>query len=162
LAIEGRLGNEPYYRYAEIAERGDNIRLDEWSPVELHVDDLPSHELDYLQVRFDMMGEGSVWLDDVAVFGMSFTRSEHHELTRVVGLADWHLREERLIECARTLSRFWPRFLLDEQAPEPRLASRANLPVVSTNGEVPENTEAGGDVSPLERIKKMVPRLPLR
>ena len=126
LAIEGRLGDEPYHRYAEIAERSESIKLDEWSPVELHIDDLPSHGLQYLQVRFDMMGKGEVLLDDVSVFGLSFTRNEHHELSRIAALADLQLREERLIECARTLSRFWPTFLLREQPREPRLASRAD------------------------------------
>ncbi len=162
LAVEGRLGNEPYYRYAEIAECSESIKLNEWSPVELHIDDLPSHELQYLQVRFDMMGKGEVWLDDVAVFGLSFTRNEHHELSRIAALADLQLREERLTECARTLSRFWPKYLLQEQAAEPRLASRGSLRnSVDVVQESATKTDADND-SPMDRIKKIVPRMPRR
>lgn len=159
LAVEGRLGDEPYYRYAEIAERRASLKLDEWSPVALHIDDLPSDELKYLQVRFDMMGKGQVWLDDVSVFGLSFTRNEHHELSRIVALADLQLREERLIECARTLSRFWPTFLLREQSSQPQLAVRGD----PSKQEEPVRNAAGESkvdpASAMGRIRQVIPRI---
>ena len=118
LAIEGRLREQPYYRYAKITEVARPVAgsLAEWQPFVLHVDDLPSLDLEYLQVRFDLMGAGVVWLDDVAVYGMEFTRAEHHELSRIIATADLQLREGRVTECVKSLQRYWPR-LLAEQFP---------------------------------------------
>jgi hypothetical protein len=152
LAIEGRLREQPYYRYAKITEVARPVAgsLAEWQPFVLHVDDLPSLDLEYLQVRFDLMGAGVVWLDDVAVYGMEFTRAEHHELSRIIATADLQLREGRVTECVKSLQRYWPR-LLAEQFPVP--------PRVAANQEVAAPVSEDESQSPLEKIRQFVPRI---
>jgi hypothetical protein len=155
LAIEGRLREQPYYRYAAITEvtspASGNLPA-EWKPFVLHVDDLPSLDLEYLQVRFDLMGAGTVWLDDVAIYGMSFTRAEHHELSRIIAAADLQLREGRVTDCVKTLQRFWPRMLAEQFPAQPRLAANATAPPAES-----ENLEQS--TSPLDKIRQLVPRI---
>jgi hypothetical protein len=154
LAIEGRLRDQPYYRYASIkdAEKGTSAdtATGEWKLFVLHVDDLPSLDLDYLQVRFDLMGQGTVWLDDVSVYGASFTREEHHELSRIIAAADLQLREGRITACAKTLQRYWPRLLAEQFPMEPRLTKAEN---------VRQNRGDERSRSPLQKIRKLVPRI---
>ncbi len=147
LAIEGRLGDAPYYRYATITDAAEQVdESSEWRPFVLHLDDLPSLELKDLQVRFDLMGPGTAWLDDVTVYGLSLTRSEHHRLSQIIAAADLQLREGDVAACDRTLQRYWPRLLT-------RQLRDAQTRVANADQDDPPPAEA----SPLERLRQLVP-----
>ena len=156
LAIEGKLNNQPYYRFANISP--ETITGD-WVQFLLHVDDLPSHDLEQLQVRFDLMGPGRVWVDDITLFDMSFTRSEQLELSKIVALADLQFREGRLADCAQTLTRYWPRFLLEQMPAQSELARRSDSDAPRRT-DPPAQDEEPSQESPttLDRLRKLVPK----
>lgn len=125
LAIEGRLDGQPYYRYANVSPSGANLATNqEWVPYVLHIDDLPQQALDQLRIRFDFSGPGTVWIDDVHVSDLSFTRSEQRELSKIVALADLQLREGRFADCWQTLSGYWPRYLMQHVTPTKQRLAR--------------------------------------
>ena len=64
-----------------------------WGQYVFQVDDLPLEGLTSLRVRFDLMGPGEVWIDDVQLFGLAFNRSELVELQKLITLADVKLQE---------------------------------------------------------------------
>ena len=60
----------------------------EWGRYVSQVDDLPLEGLTSLHVRFDLVGPGEVWIDDVQVYHLSFSRAEMVELSKLITLAD--------------------------------------------------------------------------
>ena len=79
LAMEGKLHGRDYYRFAPVGlAPGSRPALGahptEWGQYVFQVDDLPLEGLTSLRVRFDLMGAGEVWVDDVQIFGLAFNR----------------------------------------------------------------------------------------
>ena len=62
-------------------------------------------------MRFDLMGAGEVWIDDVELFPLAFSDRERIELSKVISLAGIQLGKGRIGECTRVLESHWPRFL---------------------------------------------------
>lgn len=117
LAIEGTLDGKPYYRHAIVGlERPDGQIGTQWTQYQFQVNDLPLEGLRDLKVRFDMKGPGEVWIDDVDLRHLSFTKQELVELSKLVHLADAKLRSRQLVDCARVLDGYWPQFLLTHVA----------------------------------------------
>ena len=124
LAIEGKLNGEVYYRYATVG-RGTDVKLaDNWPtyPYLFHVDDLPARGLTDLSVGFDLMGPGTVWIDDVQVLDRWFYQNERDELLKKIALAKKQLYEGKVVRCHRFLDSYWPRFLLQHVPPPTRMA----------------------------------------
>ncbi len=156
LGIEGQRGGQPYYRYATLqptanARNQDTQNQDRsgWMQFTLHVDDLPSGELSQLRVRFDLMSAGEVWLDDVQVYDLSFTRGEHQQLSKIIALADLNLRDGKTLGCYRTLTSYWPRYVNEFATQTPRMA---------------ENPRNNANQRPrrrplIDRVKQFVPRI---
>jgi hypothetical protein len=115
LAIEGRLDGEPYYRRANVGASEDGRAtqplLEEWSPFLFPVDDLPTTGLTDLQIGFDMMGEGEIWIDDVQTFDLWFQDVERDSLLKRIALADFHAQEGKLGDAYEFLGSHWPQFL---------------------------------------------------
>jgi len=158
LAVEGRLDGKTYYRFAAVGADQASVPLStQWAQYVFQVDDLPDHGLEQLRVGFDLMGAGEVWIDDVQLFDLSFTRSEQNELAKVIALADLQLGKGELAACQRLLDGYWPRFL--EQyvpASSPRMATRPAGPPLAT----PAPPEPDPELPLLDRLRGMVPRLP--
>jgi hypothetical protein len=57
------------------------------------------------------MGKGEVWIDDVQLFDLWFSKNERNELTKNIALADLHLGEGQVGDCLQFLDGYWPRFL---------------------------------------------------
>ena len=98
LAMEGKLHGRDYYRYAPVGlppgpGQPSVPLLPKWGQYIFQVDDLPLEGLTSLRVRFDLMGPGEVWVDDVQVFGLAFSRSEMVELSKLIALADVKLQQ---------------------------------------------------------------------
>jgi hypothetical protein len=105
LALGGKLDGGDYYRFAEAP-------LDaQWRYFIFTVDNLPLAGLSDLQVRFDLMGAGEVWIDDVVVLDLALSDNERTELSRMVTRAQFSLEDGRLADCVRVLDSYWPRFL---------------------------------------------------
>ncbi len=112
LAVEGILDGKPYYRFASVGA-GDNIvRIGrQFSPYVFQIDDLPTTGLTQLRVRFDMLGPGDVWIDDVRLYDLAFSEVERIELTKIITSANISLQSGKTSDCARTLEGYWPRYL---------------------------------------------------
>ncbi|MEN6458437.1 MAG: hypothetical protein ABFC63_05860 [Thermoguttaceae bacterium] len=129
LAMEGQLRGRDYYRFASIglpAGRGQSaVPLQaNWAQYVFQVDDLPLDGLSHIRARFDLMGAGEVWLDDVQVYSLAFSRAEMIELSKLIALADVKLQQRQIGDCVRLLEGYWPRFL-EEHVPLPTgLANR--------------------------------------
>ncbi|REJ70440.1 MAG: hypothetical protein DWQ31_00935 [Planctomycetota bacterium] len=111
LAIGGRTENgEDYYRFGRI--NGLNqFEGGQWQQIQFGVDDLPWDGLSDCQIRFDLMGAGQVWIDDVEIFPLQFTNAERIHLSRLLADAETLLKAQRYTDCIRLLDGFWPHYL---------------------------------------------------
>ena len=123
LALEGKLHGRDYYRFAPVgltpgAGQPAVPILPQWGQYVFQVDDLPLEGLTSLRARFDLMGPGEVWVDDVQVFCLAFNRAEMVELSKIITLADVKLQNGQIGDCLHLLEGYWPRFL-EENVPLP-------------------------------------------
>jgi hypothetical protein len=110
LAVEYLNDGRSCYRPAQVGQGGNPI-AGQWSHFQLQIDDLPSSDIDKLQIRFDLMTPGCVWIDDVQVFDLAFTNVEFDQLGKIVALADFQLQHGQFAQCLHELEGYWPRFL---------------------------------------------------
>ena len=80
------------------------------------VDDLPLEGLTSLRVRFDLMGAGEVWVDDVQVYNLAFSKPELVELSKLIASVEVKLQNGQIGDCLRLLDGYWPKFL-EENVP---------------------------------------------
>jgi len=135
LAIEGKLDGQNYYCFAPVGRgRGEGppapAIATEWRQFIFQVDDLPLDGLTQMRVRFDLMGPGEIWVDDVQLFDLAFNEKELRELAKLITVAEFQLQNGRLSDCLRILDGYWARFLdahvpLDADAVAARPAATA-------------------------------------
>ena len=135
VALAGTHNGMEYYnaRLVPVTGLGAAPITEKWNQYEFRFDDLPLEGLAGLQVRFDLMGPGEVWVDDVQLFDMAFGENESKELCKLIMLANSKLEDGQLGDCMRFLDGYWPRFLEEHVAvtpavvrnPPPRRASSA-------------------------------------
>lgn len=164
LAIEGRVDGTDYYRYAAVGGVGRNqVPLTEdWAQYIYQVDDLPTNGLKNLRVRFDLMGAGEVWVDDVQVYDLSFAENERVELSKLISLAEYKRSVGQYAGCLQLLDGYWPRFL-EEHVPlalGPGPIARRPLP---QRMPVPAAPQPAAEEEPkkpgvFDRLKGFVPR----
>jgi hypothetical protein len=128
LAIEGRrLNGTTYYKPFNVVQNPRvPLLTSDWSPKPfvMLVPDLPTPELADLRVGFDLMGAGTVWIDDVQVYDRWFPKNERDDLMIMSGLAARSLSMGQLGDCQRILSGFWPQFLREHvELSEARVAA---------------------------------------
>jgi len=124
LALEAKLNGRDYYRFAPVGLPPGSGQpsvpiMPEWGQYVFQVDDLPLDGLTSLRVRFDLMGPGEVWVDDVQIFGLAFSRPELVELSKLITLADVKLQNGQIGDCLHLLEGYWPRFLEENVALQP-------------------------------------------
>jgi len=121
LALEGKLREHDYYKFGPVGlapnagQPAAAIRT-EWGQYIFQVDDLPLEGLTSLRARFDMMGAGEVWIDDVQVSSLTFSGPEMFELSKLITLADVKLQRGQIGDCLHLLEGYWPRFLEENVA----------------------------------------------
>ena len=149
-----------YYRYARVGKGTKFPLTNEWANYVLPVDDLPLSRLSNISVGIDLVGPGSVWVDDIQTFDLFFVRSEQQELRKILGLASYNLRKGNICDCVRVLDGYWPRYLMKHVDVPPRPPQR--VAVRQTQAEPrpqpEENRAAEDDSSWFSRIKKMTPQ----
>lgn len=91
----------------------------EWVPYSFAIENLPAEGLSDVSVKFELIGAGQIWIDDVQVRG--FSGAELGELAKINSMASLHLEKGRYADCARLLEGYWPQFLV------------SNVPLSSTN-----------------------------
>jgi len=112
IAVEGLRGRRQYYRYAPVGRGSGAMPLKPaWAQMVLQVDQLPADEVESLRVRLDLLGPGSVCLDDVRVFDLAFDESQRVQLSKMLALIDNHLVAGRVGAAVLELDGHWPHFL---------------------------------------------------
>ncbi|MEX0678880.1 MAG: family 10 glycosylhydrolase [Pirellulales bacterium] len=126
IAVEGEMREGVFNNPHGIIERvGEKARVSgDWVPYSFPIIDVPSEGLSNLRVRFELLGAGEVWIDDVQVFGLWFDDVERLELGKIVSLASLHLEKRQFADCTRLLEGYWPQFLVANVAISP-----ANTPL---------------------------------
>jgi len=122
LAVQGnKYGHWSYYRAAPVGrsvagQGGVSAIGTDWQRYVFPVDDLPLEGLTRLQVRFDLMGAGEVWIDEVELFDLRFSDNEVKELSKLVTLIHVTLENGQTGDCIRLLEGYWPQFLEENVA----------------------------------------------
>ena len=78
----------------------------------VEVIDLPMSGLSPLQLRFDPAGSGEVWIDDVQLCHLAFSKAERVELFKLIAPAQAKLENRDIADCLRLLEGFWPEYLV--------------------------------------------------
>ncbi|MBL9125765.1 MAG: hypothetical protein JNG90_19145, partial [Planctomycetaceae bacterium] len=112
IAIDGRENGEEYYRHAAVGRGTERAQIGkEWTQFVFQVDDLPLEGLSQLRVRFDLMGAGDVWIDDVQLHPLRFFDNENIELLLMITSAQVKLQEGQWSDCMRLVESYWAQFL---------------------------------------------------
>ncbi|MCS7304443.1 MAG: family 10 glycosylhydrolase [Thermoguttaceae bacterium] len=159
LAVEWEQ-NGRQYRYASVGaseEGSPAVSLStQWVPYIFQVYDLPLDGQTPMRVRFDLMGAGEVWIDNVQISGLAFSREELIELSKLLTVASAKLDRGQLGDCLRILEGYWPRFLQTYVGTDAETLSRfAPLDSVPALGDSDRSSHV------LDRLKHFLPR-PLR
>ncbi len=159
LAVEWEQ-NGRQYRYAPLGASADDPQTvpltAEWVPYVFQVYDLPLDGAAPMRVRFDLMGAGEVWIDDVQISGLAFSRDELIELSKLLTVASAKLERGQLGDCIRILEGYWPRFLQTYVGDSPEsLTRRPPPPSPAASGEAERSSNV------MDRLKNFLPR-PLR
>ncbi len=174
LAIDGLVNGGQYYRHASVGAGERVVKIqDRWTQFIFQVHDLPTRDLSQLRIRFDLMGQGEVWIDEVQCFDLLFNRDELIELSKLITLAGVKLQNNEMTDCLRLLEGHWSRFLLTNVPPvtssnlatNPSPATQDSESPASqtplTAGEMPP-TATPSDEAPRtgfkDRMKQFVPR----
>jgi len=164
LAIEGMLDGAQYYRFAMVGQTPPGAPpvppiAAQWANYIFQVDDLPLEGLTQLRVRFDLAGAGDVWLDDVQVYPLAFTRKERIELSKLIALADLKLQNGQVGDCLHLLQGYWPQYLESYVPVPPAGPDRADTTASRTGRKPSRPPEASQERSTLmDRFKGMLPR----
>ena len=159
LAVEWEQ-NGRQYRYASLGapeEGPQSVPLStDWVPYVFQVYDLPMDGQTLMRVRFDLMGPGEVWIDDVQISGLAFRRDELIELSKLLTVASAKLDQGHLADCIRILEGYWPQFLQTYVGTSPE-----NLTRLGPTAPAASSLETERSSNVLDRLKHFLPR-PLR
>jgi hypothetical protein len=158
LAIEGKLDGQPYYRRANVGASEDGRPTqplkEDWSPFVFPVDDLPTQGLTDLQIGFDLMDEGDLWIDHVQVFDLWFQEIERDSLLKSIALADFQVQEGKVSDSLHFAESYWPQFLR-RHVP----LDAARVATVPRPAPAPAPAEKPGM---FDGIRRWVPRMPFQ
>lgn len=158
LGIEGRLADQPrYFRYAQLGP-GSRQRIGgEWEAFRFHVDNLPLAGLREARIRLELLGPGTIEIDDVEVSPLFFNEAEQRALQLVIFGAydDW--QKQAWGDCWRGLSGYWPRFLETHVTLETSVV--AERPRRATGAPPPPPPPEEKSPGFFERMRRWVPKL---
>lgn len=152
VVVEGVLEGEPFERRLPCG-----VVPETWSERRFDFRDLPWEGVEAIRVRFDLLGAGTVWLDDVALAAPGFTQPEMVELSKLLQETRSRLAAGRLRDCQALLDGYWPRFIERRapvtELPPVKMATRPDRP--QSANQTPPPPKPGV----LERINQWMPRL---
>ena len=103
MGRRGQSAGGPYARKLELAVRGD------WAESVIRASGLPDGGLDSARLRFELLGAGRLWVDDVSVVGDVLGESERLNARRDLTAALSAYREKRYADFARLGGSHWAR-----------------------------------------------------
>ncbi len=120
--IEGESAGKPYRRVSEVTVPSA------WTERAIRVADIPNGGLTAARVRFELLGTGSLWVDDLSVTSEALTEPERRNARNALLAALKAFREERYADFARLSGSHWARQpSAAEGASEGAAADRATL-----------------------------------
>ncbi|MDD3585573.1 MAG: hypothetical protein PHQ75_00195 [Thermoguttaceae bacterium] len=155
IALTGRYGNAPYNRQltigptllakaARLAEKqqGGTAENMVWIEDVILFDRLPLDRLEDISLRFDMLGPGTVWVDNIKLYKFAFAESEQKEIVTLAAEIEKAVEQDRVGDTITMLDNYWSK-LLAKQIPagSPLLANVPKRPNQKTPAPVEEKKE---------------------
>lgn len=156
LAVEGLWDGQEYYRYAPVGAGDEQYHIGtEWTWFVFRIPDLPPRGLSQLRVRFDLLGEGEVWIDSVRLNELELGERERKVLdTRIIAVTVAKLTAGELAECQNLLDGYWPRLLVATAPPDALARRPAPAPVETSPPAEPKPPEEASKPTWLERLRE--------
>jgi len=165
VTLEGNHRGERINRCFEIGRPAGGGPIDwsiksEWSSYLFPVNDLPLEGLSQLNLRFDLIGPGEVWIDDVRMIDLAFYTKEVIELRSLLHTAYVRLQAGRVSDCMRLMEGYWPRFLEENVPLRTRVARHADLPPAAAVEAPKPPPKSPPKSSPgiMDRVKGLLPK----
>jgi hypothetical protein len=138
LWIQGEVGGQPYLRRTEIKVAST------WEQKAVRVTDLPAGGLDSARLRFELMGPGTLWIDDLHLIGETAPRAVRLNAQRTLLAALQAYRAQHYAEFARLSSSHWARH------PSVLASTRLDQPagLSETSGHAQQGSAAASALSP--------------
>ena len=158
LTIEGKMAEGVFRRFSEFGQAAAGAVPTkpiptQWGHFILPVNDLPLESLSAVRVRFELLGPGEVWIDDVHLSEMEFDRNEQLLLMRVMAPGIVHLQNGQVADCIRLLEGYWPQFLV-EHVPSSEPSPHRGEAATASAQPAPDADHSNGI---FDRIKSFVP-----
>lgn len=172
VCLTGRRDGAPYLRRLVVGPtileraRQQGAKPDEngvvWIRDVVLFDRLPLDGFESASLRFDLLGPGRVWLDDVSLYKLAFADAEQNELMRVVNVAEFRISKNRVLDSLNLLDEYWAK-LLKEEIPDdsPLLATRRGrtADVAAAPKETPADAPKKEDEKPKNGFEKALEKL---
>ena len=115
ISVESTDTSSNYYRFAEVGslvqDRKHNQIETQWKRFAVHFDDLPQ-ELEGIRIGFDMMGKGTVSIDNVQLYDRWLDENDQKTMTQLFASVGPSLQQPiKLERCRQMLNSYWPTFL---------------------------------------------------
>ena len=159
LAVVGRHNGRDLFYFYQLGHGGSPELSQtaigpEWQRVPV-LFPLPLERLTQVQLRFDLLGPGEVWIDDVQLSALEFNEKERMALFKLIAPADMKLQQGQIGNCFDLLEGYWPRFLVTNvPAVEHRAQTRPSPPLPRRNA--PQGTRRN---RPPRRLEEPPPRM---
>lgn len=138
-------------RQRYVALGGNPPLASEWSECEFTIDDLPLASKGQMRLQFHLVGRGDVWIDDVRLYDLRFSKDQRYQISKRLYAAKTALEDGQLMDCQRLVEGYWPRLFV-EQVPVTSLAAKpAAVPPSSASDEEAKRIS--------DRLRGMVPRI---
>ena len=158
LSVEGVLNGETYYRFAQVGQGREGLQVGtEWTPYQFLINDLPFAGLSQLRVRFDLMAQGSVYIDSVRLSHLAFSQTEIKELKKIISNANVKMVTDQFGQCAQVLDDYWPNYLAEHVTLSDPQMARDSIPTDSSDAaepEEPRRTSTGF----VDRLRRFLPQ----
>jgi hypothetical protein len=133
IIIEADQPGRPYRRAVMVGGKqpAPYDLSDQWRPYPLLVNDLPLGSQGQMRLKFEMVGPGEVWLDEIKTYDLLFPLTfyswqeiERLQLVKLIEAAQTFHEAGKITDCMRLLEGYWPRFLAAYTPPLPRVAKQ--------------------------------------
>lgn len=82
-----------------------------WQTIVVPFDRLPTQNLEDLRLGFVLTGPATLWIDDIKLYQIAFTKDEMNVLYRLVSVADRRCSNDRISDLLTILDGYWSQFL---------------------------------------------------
>lgn len=163
--IIGACGGQSLVRIAEVGASTTGRPVPqiaaEWTPILVEVPDLPLIGLSPLQLRFELTGPGELWIDDLQLCHLAFSKTERVELFKLIAPAQSKLENGEIAECLRLLNGYWPQYLV-EFVPRAEITmsapARPKAAPVATDSGQPVDKAPDRSAGVLDRVRQIWPQ----